>query len=71
MPDVQPTWPEPTDATGDAAVDALVGALPDLPGQAVSGHARVYAALHDGLLAELKGETAPGSPVPGDPRTAR
>ncbi|MCC3274259.1 MULTISPECIES: hypothetical protein [unclassified Arthrobacter] len=75
MPDSHPAWPDSPAATGDPAVDALLEGLSALAGEPVSGQAAAYAALHDGLLAELNTEpdvaAASGAPMPGGPRAGR
>ncbi|WP_341392500.1 hypothetical protein [Arthrobacter sp. G119Y2] len=53
QPPVGRAWPEAGAPTADPAVNAALeplGTLADLP---VAGHHSVYAALHDGLLAQL------------------
>lgn len=60
MPDSQPAWPDSPAATGDPAVDALLDGLSVLSEEPVSGQAAAYAALHDGLLAELNSEPGAG-----------
>lgn len=56
QPPVGRVWPEAGAPTADPAVDAALeplGTLADLP---VAGHHSVYAALHEGLLAELNAD---------------
>lgn len=61
-----PEWPAPADGTGDAAVDAVLLRLVELPGLPVADHGEVYAGLHEDLAAALNEDVA-GAPA-GDTR---
>ncbi|AJT40645.1 hypothetical protein [Psychromicrobium lacuslunae] len=52
-------WPEAVTATGDSAVDQVLGGLDELPETPIDEHPASYQRLHDELLAEL--ESGPGN----------
>ncbi|MGO4859322.1 hypothetical protein [Arthrobacter sp. 2MCAF14] len=49
-------WPDDTTATGDDAVDSTLERLAGISTVAVAEHNRVYAEIHDSLLAALDDE---------------
>lgn len=49
-------WPVLREESADPAVNAALARLGTLAGTPVPDHHAVYAALHDGLLAELNAE---------------
>ena len=50
------TWPQADTGIADPAVAALAEPLTGLASLPVPDHSAVYAALHDGLLAELNAD---------------
>lgn len=49
-------WPDDTAATGDAAVDSVLGRLAGIPSVPVAEHSGIYAEIHDSLMASLDEE---------------
>jgi len=65
----QPSQGTPVaEPTGDPAVDTVLSKLSDVAEAPVAQHARLYAELHDGLLAVLNeepGQATASAPAPG------
>ncbi|MBW4095748.1 MAG: hypothetical protein HIU81_10445 [Acidobacteria bacterium] len=64
-PGVPTPWPDQVPATADAAVDAILAPLVDLPNAPVASHQEVFSQMYDALNRDLNAEPAHSPAKPG------